>query len=111
MRILRIMIMQKISYHGYLFGILTGFDGYKIESNKEHGIGRPDIVLSPHAPRKEVILFELKKADRFSEMEDKCKGVLMQIEEKKYAEEYLQEGYHGVMEYGICFWRNRKVAW
>lgn len=92
-------------YHGYLIGILTGFDGYKLESNKEHGNGRPDIVLSPYDPRKEVVIFELKKADFFSEMENKCMEALQQIEDKKYAEEYLQEGYSGVIKYGVCFCR------
>lgn len=92
-------------YHGYMLGILTGLDGYKIDSNKEHGNGRPDIVLSPYDPSKEVILFELKKADRFSDMADKCSAALKQIEERNYAEEYLKEGYHGVRKYGVCFCR------
>lgn len=90
-------------YHGYLLGILSGFEGYEAESNKEHGTGRPDIVLSPFDPKKSVIIFELKKAEKFLLMEQLCEEALTQIEERDYAAEYLEEGYRSVMKYGICF--------
>lgn len=90
-------------YHGYLVGILSGFTGYAMESNKEHGIGRPDIVLSPFDPKKAVIIMELKKAEKFSDMEKLCGEALKQIEEKEYEAEYLEEGYKAIIKYGICF--------
>lgn len=90
-------------YHGYLLGILSGFEGYQIESNKEHGNGRPDIVLCPFHPQKPVIIFELKRADKFSQMDGLCEAALTQIEQKNYVAEYLEEGYHDVINYGICF--------
>lgn len=90
-------------YHGYLLGILSGFEGYGMESNKEHGNGRPDIVLSPFDPKKSVIIFELKRAEKFSQMEQLCEEALAQIEERDYAAEYLEEGYQSVVKYGICF--------
>lgn len=90
-------------YHGYMVGILSGFSGYAAESNKEHGDGRPDIVLCPHDPRKAVIIMELKRADKYTVMEKLCEEALQQIEEKNYAGEYLEEGYKEVIKYGICF--------
>lgn len=90
-------------YHGYLLGILSGFEGYAIESNREHGDGRPDMVLSPHDPKKSVIIIEVKRAEKYSEMEKKCEEALQQIEDKNYAAEYLDEGYKGVVKYGFCF--------
>lgn len=90
-------------YHGYMVGVLGGFSGYAMSSNKEHGIGRPDIVLSPYNPKKSVVIMELKKAERFSDMEKLCEEALNQIEEKNYAAEYFEEGYQSVIKYGICF--------
>ena len=90
-------------YHGYLLGILSSLEGYAIESNREHGDGRPDLVLSPHDPKKSVIIIEVKRAEKYSEMEKKCEEALQQIEEKNYAAEYFDEGYKGVVKYGFCF--------
>lgn len=90
-------------YHGYLLGILSSLEGYAIEANREYGDGRPDITLSPHNPKKSVIIIEIKRAQRYSEMEKKCEEALQQIEDKNYAAEYLEEGYKGVMKYGFCF--------
>lgn len=92
-------------YHGYLLGILSRFEGYQVESNREHGDGRPDIVLCPYSPQKPVIIMELKKAEKFAQMEGLCEAALTQIEEKNYGAEYLEEGYHEVVNYGICFCR------
>lgn len=92
-------------YHGYLLGILSSFEGYAIESNREHGNGRPDIVLSPHDPRKSVILIEVKRTGKYSEMEKKCEEALQQIEEQNYAAGFLEEGYAGVEKFGFCFCR------
>ena len=90
-------------YHGYMLGILSCFEGYAIESNREHGDGRPDLVLSPHDPKKSVIIIEVKRAEKYSEMEKKCQEALEQIEDKNYAAEYLEEGYKGVVKFGFCF--------
>lgn len=90
-------------YHGYLLGVLSSFTGYAIESNREHGDGRPDIVLSPYDPKKAVIIIEVKRAKIYAEMERKCDEALQQIEDQNYAAGYLEEGYHGVMKYAFCF--------
>ena len=90
-------------YHGYLVGVLSGFEGYAMESNKEHGDGRPDIVLRPHDPRKAVIIMELKRAEKYAVMEKLCDEALQQIEDRNYAADYLDEGYKEIIKYGICF--------
>jgi hypothetical protein len=89
-------------YHGYMVGILGGIEGYVLESNREKGLGRPDIVLTPADPRKPVIIIELKWALKFTQMEEKCDEALEQIEERQYAMPYLDEGYAGAVYYGIC---------
>ena len=90
-------------YHGYMVGVLSGFAGYAMESNREHGDGRPDIVLCPHNPKESVIIIEIKRAQRYVEMDRMCDEALQQIESKNYAAEYLDEGYAGVVKYGFCF--------
>ncbi len=92
-------------YHGYLAGVLSGMEGYAMESNREHGDGRPDIVLKPFDPERPAIIIEVKRADRFDRMEEKCTLALEQIEEKRYAAELEEEGYGLIRKYGICFCR------
>ena len=90
-------------YHGVLVGVMSGISGYDIESNREYGNGRPDLVLCPYNPRKPVIIFELKYRNKFSEMENGCKDALNQINEKNYAAPFLKKGYQKILKYGICF--------
>lgn len=92
-------------YHGYMFGILSGIGGYEIISNREQGNGRPDLVLKPFQPMQPAIILELKRTQKFSEMEKLCKEALEQIEERNYAAELVEEGYQSVLKYGICFCR------
>lgn len=92
-------------YHGYMFGILSGMNGCELHSNREQGDGRPDLMLTPFSPKQPAVIIELKRADRFTQMEKMCDLALQQIEEKRYAQELESEGYHQILEYGICFCR------
>ena len=44
-----------------------------------------------------------EKAEKFAQMEKLCDEALQQIEDRRYEDEYLEEGYKGVDKYGICF--------
>lgn len=90
-------------YHGYMVGIMGSLEGYGVDSNKEHGNGRPDLVLSPFTPKETAIIIELKRADKFSQMDALCDAALAQIEEENYAAELLDFGYQKILKYGICF--------
>ncbi|RKI52931.1 hypothetical protein D7V86_25580, partial [bacterium D16-51] len=46
---------------------------------------------------------ELKRAKKFTDMENLCLEALRQIEEKKYADALIEEGYPIILKYGICF--------
>ena len=51
-------------YHGLVLGMLTYISGeYMVESNREYGMGRPDIVLIQRGPGRpnHVLLFEFKR--------------------------------------------------
>lgn len=91
-------------YHCFLTGLLTGVPGYQTVSNRESGIGRPDLIVKSRAIRKgRAIILELKMADSIANMEAKCKEALLQIEEQRYEKELLKDGYPVVVKYGICF--------
>ena len=91
-------------YHAFLAGIFTGA-GYTVESNKEHGEGRSDIVVSDLAEGR-VAIFEAKYAKSVAEMETSCDRALHQIEEKRYAKDYEEE-YDEILCYGISFFKKR----
>ena len=47
-------------YHAFLAGIFVGRGGYAVDSNKERGLGRPDILLKDRKNRRAIIV-ESKK--------------------------------------------------
>ena len=49
-------------------------------------------------------LFEFKNADSGEELEGKAKDALAQIEEKKYDQEPLKDGYKKIVKYGVAFY-------
>ena len=71
-------------YHGFLLGLLSGMQGYEKLSNRESGEGRYDIVLKPYDERQPAIILELKRVQRFTEMESMCRKALQQIEDQHY---------------------------
>ena len=91
-------------YHGFLLGLLSGFDNYSVKSNRETGNGRSDIFVLENRRRKLAIVIEIKVASKFSDMANKCDEALKQIEDKNYEAELKNEGYQKVMKYGIAFY-------
>ena len=90
-------------YHGFFLSLLYGVPDYAPQSNREEGDGRPDIVLYPENPTDSAIIFEIKTRKKFNEMQDGLREAYKQIEEKRYEDGILEDGYMGVKSYGICF--------
>ena len=90
-------------YHGFFLSLLYGVPDYSPQSNREEGDGRPDIVLYPDNPTDSAIIFEIKTRKNFNEMQDGLQEAYKQIEEKRYEDGILEDGYMGVKSYGICF--------
>ena len=91
-------------YHAFLTGILAG-SGCAVESNREHGQGRSDIVMY-HPDRPQVVLFEAKYAKTLNGLEASCAAALQQIKDRQYAKEF-EEDYDSVLCYGIAFYKKR----
>ncbi len=91
-------------YHAFLAGIFAGA-GYAVESNREHGEGRSDVVVSDPMNGR-VAVFEAKYADSLQSIERKCDEALCQMDEKMYAREY-EDDYDQIVCYGIAFFKKR----
>ena len=91
-------------YHAFLAGIFTGA-GYMVDSNKEHGEGRSDVVVHDgiHA---RVAIFEAKYTKSLDQLERACDTALQQIDERMYAKEY-EDDYDDILCYGISFFKKR----
>ena len=91
-------------YHAFLAGIFAGA-GYSVESNREHGEGRSDIVIYNDVTG-QVAVFEAKYSRKLEDLEKDCQKVLDQINTKMYAKEF-EDAYEEVLCYGIAFYKKR----
>ena len=91
-------------YHGFLAGLLEGFKGYEVKSNRENRDGRTDITVCERYDRKEAIVLEIKPAETFKQMLTNCDKAVKQISENKYAEQFIDDCYQKVISYGISFY-------
>ena len=78
---------------------------YSVESNREHGEGRSDIVVYDEENSR-VVIFEAKVAKSPEELPVACDVALRQIEARQYAED-LRDEYDEILCYGIAFYKKR----
>ena len=91
-------------YHAFLAGIFAGA-GYMVDSNKEHGEGRSDVVVYDIINAR-VAVFEAKYTRALDKLESECDIALEQIDERMYAKEY-EDDYDDIMCYVISFFKKR----
>lgn len=91
-------------YHAFLAGIFTGA-GYSVESNREHGEGRSDVVVYDSVNGR-VAVFEAKYTRVLENLEKECDAALGQIDDRMYAKEF-EADYDEVFCYGISFFKKR----
>ena len=91
-------------YHAFLAGIFTG-TGYSVESNKEHGEGRSDIIVYDPV-NGQAAVFEAKYSNALEHLESDCNRAIAQIDARMYAKE-LEDDYDHVFCYGIAFYKKR----
>ena len=94
-------------YHAFLAGLFVG-RGYETESNKEAGLGRPDLQLFDRKNRR-VMIIEAKKSVGQDQMERDCKKALEQIRERGYVKG-IDPGYETILCYGISFYRKTALV-
>ena len=85
-------------YHTLLSGMFTTFTNYYMESNRESGMGRPDIMLI-NKKKDERVVIELKAGAKNGNVEKELDKAKEQIRKKRYGEEFTGE----VTRIGIGF--------
>ena len=101
-------------YHGLVLGMLAYLSGeYRVESNRECGMGRPDIVLIQHGPGRpdRVLLFEFKRepAAGTTPLKQLAQEAYSQAE-KKYLERAREKwDPEKIIIYGVGF-RGKELA-
>ncbi len=94
-------------YHAFLAGIFTGAE-YNVESNREHGLGRSDIVIT-NPETYDVVVFEVKHVKHYSKLEQECDKAIEQIQNRKYSEDF-RLSHKNIFEYGICFYKKTCIV-
>lgn len=91
-------------YHAFLAGIFAGA-GYTVESNREHGEGRSDVVVYD-SENGRVAVFEIKYAQTSASLPTACEAALTEITIRMYAQEF-EDNYDQIYCYGIAFFKKR----
>ena len=90
-------------YHGFLVGLLEYSDEYLVESNRESGTGRNDIVIKNVLTREIAVILEIKSVGKGDTLDNMCDVALKQIEDRQYELGLVNEGYKKIIKYGIAF--------
>ncbi|MDD6084843.1 MAG: AAA family ATPase [Oscillospiraceae bacterium] len=94
-------------YHGFVAGLVSGFNGYVVVSNRESGNGRFDLVVKQRSKWHYAAILEFKIVDKFNQMLNACDEALQQIEDKDYEASLKDEQYENIAKLGICFCQKR----
>jgi len=96
-------------YHGILAGLFAGMETHIVRSNRESGLGRPDIALIPLNIRGNVVIIEIKVSATAMDMEKEAQAALDQIKNQNYESEYRDEGFQSFIWYGAAFYKKNVV--
>ena len=93
-------------YHAFVLGMLVGLkDSYYVNSNRESGMGRYDIMLEPQDKSKNSFIIEFKVADDMEEntIEDVIESAKKQIEERDYESNLRERGFNNITKMVFAF--------
>ena len=93
-------------YHAFVLGMLVGLkDSYYVNSNRESGFGRYDIMLEPHDKSQNSFIIEFKVADEMDEpsLEQAVENGKKQIEEKDYENSLKERGFSNITKIVFAF--------
>jgi hypothetical protein len=93
-------------YHGFMAGVLSQFPGV-VQSNREAGLDRPDIILKCQEPEGKAIVMEFKYAKSLDELNELAQRARGQILEQRYMEGLRSEGFDHVIAYALVFFKKR----
>mgnify|MGYP000070034340 FL=1 len=90
-------------YHGLISGLLSGNMYYKVESNRETGDGRSDLVLYQQDVAQNAVILEFKVCGKNETADEAAKRALKQINDRDYESKAREDGYKNIIKYGVAF--------
>ena len=90
-------------YNGLISGLLSGNVYYKVESNRETGDERSDLVLYQQDVAQNAEILEFKVCGKNETADDAAKRALKQINDRDYASKAREDGYKNIIKYGVAF--------
>ncbi|MDX1916699.1 MAG: AAA family ATPase [Rickettsiaceae bacterium] len=91
-------------FQAFVLGFIVGLkDNYIINSNREAGYGRLDVVLIPKNKKNQGILLEFKTSKIVEELATKAQEALTQIKNKEYFQLFKQHEIEKVLAIGLAF--------
>ena len=93
-------------YHAFVLGMLVGLkDSYYVNSNRESGIGRYDIMLEPKDKNANSFIMEFKvlEDNREKTIEETIENAKRQIKEKGYEENLRERGFTNITKMVFAF--------
>ena len=93
-------------YHAFVLGMLVGLrDSYYVNSNRESGMGRYDIMLEPKDKNENSFILEFKVLDDLEEktIEETIENAKKQIKEKQYETSLKERGFINITKMVFAF--------
>ena len=91
-------------YHGLILGITLYLDrDYYVNSNRESGLGRYDVIIEPKNKNNRGFILEFKVAKSEKELEKVSEEAIEQIINKKYDTSLEERGIRNITLLGIAF--------
>ncbi len=93
-------------YHAFVLGMLVGLkDTHYVNSNRESGIGRYDIMLEPKDKNGNSFIMEFKvyKQDKEKTIEETIENAKKQIKEKGYEQNLKERGFKNITKMVYAF--------
>jgi hypothetical protein len=97
-------------YHGFMAGLFAALPGYTVQSNREEGLGRPDVCLLPANRKDPYVILEFKNAPDMASLDRECAAAVKQIADRRYADAPLAQGYRTVLCCGVAFWKKTALV-
>ena len=98
-------------YHAFVLGMLVGLkDSYYVNSNRESGYGRYDIMLEPKDKNGNSFIMEFKvyREEKEKDINDTIENAKKQIEKRKYEENLQEKGFTNITKMVFAF-RGKEV--
>ena len=91
-------------YHGLILGMTLYLDrDYYVNSNRESGLGRYDVIIEPKNKNNRGFILEFKVTKNEEDLEKEAKQAIEQIISKKYDVSLKERGIKDIIILGVAF--------